>query len=330
MEEKKVSVIIPLYNRKHLIERCVRSVQNQTYRHLEIIIVDDGSTDEPDEVLAALAQDERVRVIRKPNGGVSSARNAGLDAATGEYVQFLDSDDMLMQRAVELSVQTAEKYHVECVVFRKCSTKEFTVSVSEDTTAPEVLSEVDCVVETSRRGAQCVPWNKLYNRKLLGDIRFKSGVSMGEDLIFNLSYLSICRGIAFIQQPLYCYETDTADSLCRRYDDHCMEDIRAQWNTVREYLLRAKSPEMEQYWSRFFWICYIEAVRKLCLKSGYSLKRVQQRLKEWREDEMIRSFPISAMPSLPEFRLLHAGFFRLMWVVIHLRHVKDVLRARFF
>lgn len=330
MEEKKVSVIIPLYNRKHLIGRCVRSVQNQTYRHLEIIIVDDGSTDEPDEVLAALAQDERVRVIRKPNGGVSSARNAGLDAATGEYVQFLDSDDELFPQAIRSTTELMIARQVNCVIFN--------LSTDRSSLMPRLGAGESCLFDSLREymahcsgpGGVCSPVNKLFHRHLISSSRFPSGVSMGEDMIFNYIVLSQGGRIAYLNTCLYKVDTSLAQSLSRRYDERCMEDIRAQWTACQQYMVPLCTEEKKHYWASFFWVCYIEAVRKLCLKSGYSLKRVQQRLKEWREDEMIRSFPISAMPSLPEFRLLHAGFFRLMWVVIHLRHVKDVLRARFF
>lgn len=327
--EELVTVIIPLYNRKHLIRRCVKSVCNQTYKNLEIIVVDDGSTDEPDAVLAELAQDTRVKIIRKPNGGVSSARNAGLDAATGTYVQFVDSDDALVPYATEVAVQAVAANGVDCAVFCSCSMEEMSSASMPTNVTTEVLTDVDCVAEVKQHGGVCVPWNKIFKRDLVGDIRFMSGVSMGEDLIFNLAYLARCRGVAFLPYQVYCYEKGASDSLSCKYNAHCIEDIRAQWNAVRDYLKQAPSEEMEHRWSCFFWTCYLEAVRKLCLKSGYSQCQILKTLKEWSRDEMILSFPSDAVSPIVECRLLRDKHFLLMLAVIRLRYAKGCLLRRF-
>ncbi|MBR2595193.1 MAG: glycosyltransferase family 2 protein, partial [Solobacterium sp.] len=103
----KVSVIIPVYNAEKNIERCADSVLNQEYRDLELIMVDDGSKDGTAAILDELAaRDERVRVIHKPNGGVSETRNRALDMAAGKYVQFLDADDWIPADSTKLLVRT--------------------------------------------------------------------------------------------------------------------------------------------------------------------------------------------------------------------------------
>lgn len=115
MEKGKISVIVPVYQVEDYLERCVDSIRNQTYRNLEIILVDDGSLDRCPEMCDALAaQDKRIVVVHKENGGLSSARNAGLDIATGEYVSFIDSDDWIgletyehLKRAMEEGAQIA-------------------------------------------------------------------------------------------------------------------------------------------------------------------------------------------------------------------------------
>lgn len=96
MEETKISVIVPVYNTEKWLERCITSIQRQTWQNLEIIIVDDGSTDESGQVAERLAQaDSRIKVFHKPNGGASTARNMGIDNASGEYIGFIDSDDYI-------------------------------------------------------------------------------------------------------------------------------------------------------------------------------------------------------------------------------------------
>ena len=107
-----VSVIIPIYGVEQYLDRCVRSVVNQSYAHLEIILVDDGSTDRCPAMCDAWAnKDSRIQVIHKSNGGLSSARNAGLDMATGEFIAFVDSDDYVEPDYIATMIDAAQKNH---------------------------------------------------------------------------------------------------------------------------------------------------------------------------------------------------------------------------
>ena len=99
----KISVIVPVYNVEKYLDKCVESIVNQTYKNLEIILVDDGSTDSCPEICDEWAKkDNRIKVIHKPNGGLSSARNAGMDSMTGSYIQFVDSDDYIKSNMIEV------------------------------------------------------------------------------------------------------------------------------------------------------------------------------------------------------------------------------------
>lgn len=107
---KLITVIVPVYNVAKYLEKCVKSIQDQTYKSLEIILVDDGSTDSSGAICDKYAtEDSRIRVIHKPNGGLSSARNAGLDAATGDYVGFIDSDDYIAPDFYESLLKISDK-----------------------------------------------------------------------------------------------------------------------------------------------------------------------------------------------------------------------------
>ena len=114
-----ISVIIPVYNVQDTLERAVESVQNQTYQNIEVILVNDGSTDSSGQICDELAAtDERIRVIHKPNGGLSSARNAGIEAAKGEFLSFLDSDDYFDANLYkEFSRDLKENPHLELYIF---------------------------------------------------------------------------------------------------------------------------------------------------------------------------------------------------------------------
>lgn len=327
--EELVSVIIPLYNRKHLIRRCVESVCNQTYKNLEIIVVDDGSTDEPDAVLAELAQDARVKIIRKTNGGVSTARNAGLDAATGTYVQFVDSDDTILPNTTELCVAIMREHKTDCVIFGLSTESSASVPTVKAGESAVFASLREYMASCRGTGGICGPVNKLFRRGAVGSVRFPLGISMGEDMIFNYTCLSHAGRIAFLNAALYVVDRGASDSLSRRFDVNCMADIRAQWSAYRQYMEPLCTEEKKRFWARFFWTCYIEAARKLCLKSGYSLNRILQTLKEWSREEMFLLLPADAVPALPECRFLRDRRFLLMLAAIRLRYAKDCLLRRF-
>lgn len=322
MEEKKVSVIIPLYNRKHLIERCVRSVQNQTYRHLEMIIVDDGSTDEPDEVLAALAQDERVRVIRKPNGGVSSARNAGLDAATGEYVQFLDSDDVLVSNATEIAVSSMERHAADVVSFGVLHEK------SDCCLPPAPIGEhrlfygEDIVLASFREYRQCTVWNKLYRRCLIGRLRFPEGVSWGEDYIFSLAYLSVSQRMVSLDAKLILNTADDELSLNRRYDPKGFHDVCLQYKASLVYLAAHPSQETEYEIQRYLWGCYAQCFRKLCLRSRLSHGECVNILRHWSESGYVRWLRDECCPKAADCRCARRKLFFWLPFVIKWQNIR--------
>ena len=118
MENIKISIIVPIYNVEEYLENCLQSILAQTYPHLELILVDDGSPDNCPRLCDEWKnKDARIEVIHKENGGPSSARNAGLDIATGDYVYFLDSDDWLEKNALQTLVENLQKNAVDCIGF---------------------------------------------------------------------------------------------------------------------------------------------------------------------------------------------------------------------
>ena len=120
-----VSVIVPVYKVEKYLNRCVNSILNQTYKDLEVILVDDGSPDSCPEICDGYAQkDKRVKVIHKENGGQGSARNSGLDVARGEYILFVDSDDYIAKNLIEITLQKAERFDADMVIFDYASVDE--------------------------------------------------------------------------------------------------------------------------------------------------------------------------------------------------------------
>lgn len=203
-----VSIIVPVYNIAGYLPACVESLRKQTYSDLEIILVDDGSGDGSghlcDEYEAA---DSRVRVIHKPNGGLSSARNAGLDAANGQWILFVDGDDYLVPQAVEKLMTIWENTEADFVQFLFHETSDTSWLPADDQHANTVF--VTDLREMFERlyalgGVAASSCTKLLRRSLFEELRFQEGIlHEDEELVTRL--LPMCSGVAYTDLELYGY-----------------------------------------------------------------------------------------------------------------------------
>jgi glycosyltransferase involved in cell wall biosynthesis len=168
-----ISVIVPIYNVKKYIHKCVDSIINQTYRNLEIILVDDGSTDECSEICDDYTNaDSRIVVIHKENGGQGSARNVALDICNGEYIGFVDGDDWIREDMYESMYRAVNKHHAQLAI---CGISYYNNIryVNGGLPAPKVFNNFELMREyVSTQNINSVPFNKLYNKSLFSDIRF--------------------------------------------------------------------------------------------------------------------------------------------------------------
>lgn len=323
MSQPLVSIITPLYNRKHLISRCVKSVCNQTYKNLEIIVVDDGSTDNPDDVLSELARDSRVRILRQSNSGVSAARNLGIETAKGEYIMFLDSDDAMLPPAVEWCVREAEASHADCVTYAHCHCG----TEQEPPIATEVhsilLTEEESIKNAFQTNRLFAMWNKLYRRQLLGDLRLLTDVSWGEDFIFSLSYLQKCNSVAVLDAVLVNITTDSPNSLNKRYRPQMFADCTAQYKAIQDYLQSHPSPEITRMFQTYMWWCLMACVRKLCLLAPLSYRDKVRELKSWANSELFQSLPTEYCPRSLTCSMVKKRFFTLLPAIIQLGAMKS-------
>lgn len=203
-----ISVIIPVYDVAPWLPRCLDSVINNTYKNLEIICINDGSTDNSLEILRAYERrDSRIRVIDKENGGLSSARNAGMDIASGEFITFIDSDDWVHPQYIELLLHAQQQTNADIAIGEHIRTDNplhpFGANADPDAVAVRRLTIDETIAVRYTRN---YVWGRLYRASLLQDHRFIEGV-IYEDTPFNLMLLSrherLC--IALISQPLYYY-----------------------------------------------------------------------------------------------------------------------------
>lgn len=207
-----ISVIVPVYNCEENLERCVQSILKQSETHIEVILVNDGSTDRSPEICDKYAkEDSRVRVIHQKNSGVSKARNAGIQAAEGEYIQFADSDDYLEKGMCERMKKIMEEQQSDLVIsgfHHHYVGRDIIKCPKESQTSPVEMKTLGSLfLELYEQGFLNMPWNKLYKKEKIVE-QFPENLSLGEDLLFNLSYLKQLKGkekISFISLPLYHY-----------------------------------------------------------------------------------------------------------------------------
>jgi len=209
---EKVSFIIPVYNGEQRVNRCAESILNQDYPELELILVDDGSRDGSWERMQAIAEkDSRVKLIRKENGGVSSARNRGLAEASGRYIQFADVDDWLPMDATKLLVREMEQNPVELVIGDFYRVVSMHVSRKGSIARAGLLSRREYADQMMLGPADLyfgALWNKLYLRDIIEryNIRMDESISYSEDMIFNLEYLLHVNTVAVLKAPVYYYQ----------------------------------------------------------------------------------------------------------------------------
>ena len=214
---KKISVIVPVYNVEQFLRECIESIRNQTYKNIEIILVDDGSTDNSGKICDEyISKDSRIKVIHKENGGLSSARNTGLDNATGDYVMFSDSDDLFLPDSCQVMIDEMERTNSDYVVgnYQNCNedgtlwdnpvfdqTKyvNFRLSIKDYKHSFFTMNSSVC--------------NKIFRMSFLNkiNIRFIEGVP-AEDAIFSTYCFIKSKKVYYIPDVMYLYRQRSADS----------------------------------------------------------------------------------------------------------------------
>lgn len=210
MSDIKVSVIVPVYNVERYIEKCINSIINQTYKNLEIIIVNDGSTDKSEEtILKKMDEDSRIKYIKKQNGGLSSARNVGIKEAVGKYICFVDSDDWIDKKYVETLIYTAEQNNSEMVIcnirhiFDDGTIKEKTAHIEKN----ETISSYQAIKQLFLgKKYRCHAVNKFCKTSLYKEnhIFFPEG-KIYEDVFTTYRLILSAKRISLCKEYLYFY-----------------------------------------------------------------------------------------------------------------------------
>ncbi len=325
MSRPKVSIIVPVYNAEKYLERCINSLKSQTLSDIEIILVDDSSTDSSLEICKKEAlNDSRIKVIHKENEGAGKARNAALKVANGEYIAFLDSDDFVNADMLEVLLKRAEKYNSDLVLsgvlfvdgnmFSReggCSLKKY---FNEDThfETKEELKKLKMGIfgalpedeDDSKYGMSI--WKNLFKRQIIeeNNLTFESEREiLSEDALFMIDYISVIKKATGIPEAFYNY-CRNGDSISKSYKKDRFEKCLVFVNEVEKRLSRdIKKEEYEVYIKRF----YQAMCRVLCSQeimyakdNGIKYKDLKKRLENVcthsLTKKVLKSYPIAKLP----------------------------------
>ncbi|OFV71345.1 glycosyltransferase family 2 protein [Acetobacterium wieringae] len=244
MERDLVSIIIPVYNTEKYLKRCIDSARNQTYRKIEIILINDGSTDKSKDICDDYcSKDKRIKVVHNKNSGVSSTRNCGLSLANGEFVQFADSDDYLdihytenMLRKMKLNSDLViSGYNIVKSSGGQTAITKNNPSIKGDISKKEFKENFGLFFSESLINSVC---NKIYRNEIIRkqNIVFREEINMGEDLLFNLEYFKHCDKINILDESLYNYTDFVSDSLTQSYKYNYYNVQKLLYNDIRKFL----------------------------------------------------------------------------------------------
>lgn len=244
--EIKISVILPVYNAEKYIEKCIRSILNQTLRHIEIIVINDGSNDNSIAIINEIAEcDKRIKIIDIPNGGVSKARNLGITLAKGKFISFVDSDDWLEPKMLELLYKTADEKNadiVKCDMFLETNIS--TNKLKYNFNLPKTIDKVEAFKRLFiERGETHFghTHSKIYKSSLIieNNLLFAEDMNYSEDILFLISSLLHAKTIAYYPQQLYHYNLSSDSSLTRGYIKNLNEKMDLLFERVTLILKRA-------------------------------------------------------------------------------------------
>lgn len=230
-EKLQISVIIPVYNKEKYIVRCMDSILTQTYKNLEVIVVDDGSIDSSLMLCREYAEmDTRVTVLTKRNGGVSSARNIGLEHVSGKLVTFVDPDDWLELTCFEELVDCLMKYNADiaCCFAKDISEKYHTVRVHGHNTSNVIITRKEQVDWQDEGRSQCTVWGAIYKRNVIQGLTFAEDITIGEDTLFFAQAVDKMQTMVKLDKALYNYSLNDDSAVGEKWKESKLTNLEAQ------------------------------------------------------------------------------------------------------
>lgn len=236
-EEDLISVIVPIYNVEKYLDKCIQSIINQTYKNLEIILVDDGSTDNCPKICDDFAKkDERIKVIHKKNEGVSSARNIGLDEASGIWISFVDGDDWLECDFCKTLMKNITENNADiglCSYNRVVSNKVEKISLIKNEVVDSRKFLINCLNPQSQFGSCCM---KIIKSSAIYKLRLNENLDVAEDALFNIELSEKIKKVVTLEEKLYNYRINMSSAVKRFKQDYVLKYEKAM-KAARKYII---------------------------------------------------------------------------------------------
>lgn len=312
-----ISVIVPIYNVEKYMDMCIQSIVEQSYVNLEIILVDDGSTDSCPTMCDAWAErDSRIKVVHKENGGSALARNVGLDIAKGDYIAFVDSDDMMNRDMITILYNTAVEQNADIV--------ECDYSIEENEVLNQTLHTISIDIYDSQRAMlghirdkvfRQVIWNKLYRTRSIDKIRFVEGKVI-DDEFWTYRVIGNATKLARIEKKLYFYRQQDESVMHQRYSLTRLVSVEA--HIERHKFISTKFPVLyEQSLIRLWFDCRYHGQMSLLNLRDADKEKAFDYLQN-----IIQSFP------LPYRYIWHQGPTEIVWLLVQKLSFKVACKLR--
>lgn len=285
-----VSVIVPVYKVEKVLHYCIDSILSQTFQDFELLFVDDGSPDDSGKICDKYAdKDKRIRVIHKKNEGVSMARNTGIEAATGKYICFIDSDDFIKENYLETLLHYKNEYseyeNIWCY-FKTSNGYDF-VNANDSMNLSKIeFYSVRDIMTLHEKWLDSGPVCKLYSREIIckNNLKFDKSLSLGEDLTFNFDYLDCTNGkILVINEFLYTYVQLSDKSLSRKYYPD-MFNIYKKLNKMMRHYINKWNCDEEQI-KKYYNACFYKY--EVVLKNTFSEYNTQNKKSKYKLNNSI-------------------------------------------
>ena len=249
--QPQISVIVPVYKAERFLRRCIDSILAQTFTDFEIILVNDGSPDNSGAICDEYAQkDSRIKVIHKENGGVSTARNAGLDIAKGKWITFVDADDYIEQGFLNIPLEANEDLLIQN--YKVIGSENKVIKYKKKIIQEEYIQDF---INTNINKTQLkVPWAKFFNTSIINNnsIKFSSNINIGEDTIFVLEYLYYIKSVQYLDSGDYVYYS--IGDVCNKYKLTVNKALYTFKKFIEKYdKLKANSLPFLRFVFIFYW-----------------------------------------------------------------------------
>lgn len=299
-----VSVIVPIYKVEQYLDKCIKSIVDQTYRDLEIILVDDGSPDScPKKCDEWAEKDDRIKVIHKQNGGLGFARNSGLDIATGDYIMFVDSDDYLSLNAIEVMYNRSVRDGSDLVITKWATvyengqqSEEFYNWMSNDVISDEQAMQLFC---SSSRKLPVFACGKLYRRGIFENIRYNA-FKCAEDLYVLPDIIKCCKSISIESSVTYFYLQRAQSIMHTRTDVQNKDSILSSLHVSRFLLDNGYTEGASRYYysavCKSYELKNDKEIKKL-INDSYTEHEIKQ-LKEYKDKRIIKNILMAKYPSV--------------------------------